>query len=42
VKISKDASRVMVRVIRTNEELMIARSVLRSCPAITAGKRKLN
>ena len=42
VKISKDASRVMVRVIRTDEELMIARSVLRSCPAITAGKRKLN
>jgi|GEM_PF-3586815 len=27
---------------RTNEEVMIARSVLRSCPAITAGKRKLN
>jgi acetate kinase len=29
--ISKKASRVTVRVIRTNEELMIARSVLRSC-----------
>jgi acetate kinase len=42
VKISKDASCVTVRVIRTDEELMIARSVLRSCPAITAGKRKLN
>jgi len=42
VKISKDASRVTVRVIRTDEELMIARSVLRSCPAITVGKRKLN
>jgi acetate kinase len=42
VKISKDASRVTVRVIRTDEELMIAHSVLRSCPAITAGKRKLN
>ena len=31
--ISADDSRVTVRVIRTNEELMIARSVLRSCPA---------
>ena len=30
-KISTDASRVTVRVIRTDEELMIARSVLRSC-----------
>jgi acetate kinase len=29
VKISKDASRVTVRVIRTDEELMIARSVCR-------------
>ncbi|MFH1908613.1 MAG: acetate/propionate family kinase [Chloroflexota bacterium] len=29
--ISTDASRAMVRVIRTDEELMIARSVLRSC-----------
>lgn len=29
--ISKNSSRVMVRVIRTDEELMIARSVLRSC-----------
>jgi acetate kinase len=32
--ISKNSSRVTVRVIRTNEELMIARSVLRSCPEI--------
>jgi acetate kinase len=32
--ISKHSSRVTVRVIRTNEELMIARSVLRSCPEI--------
>lgn len=34
--ISTDASRVTVRVIRTDEELMIARSVLRCCPAVTA------
>jgi acetate kinase len=34
--ISKDSSRVAVRVIRTDEELMIARSVLRSCAAIIA------
>jgi len=34
--ISADASRATVRVIRTDEELMIARSVLRSCPAISA------
>ncbi len=34
--ISKDASQATVRVIRTDEELMIARSVLCSCPAITA------
>jgi acetate kinase len=40
--ISTDASQVTVRVIRTDEELMIARSVLRFCPAITAEKRKLN
>ncbi|MGD1088358.1 MAG: acetate/propionate family kinase [Verrucomicrobiota bacterium] len=40
--ISTNSSRVTVRVIRTDEELMIARSVLRSCPAITAGKMKLN
>ncbi len=32
--ISKNSSRIMVRVIRTDEELMIARSVLRSCPEI--------
>ena len=31
--ISQEASRVTVRVIRTDEELMIARSVLRHCPA---------
>jgi acetate kinase len=31
--ISADDSRVTVRVITTDEELMIARSVLRSCPA---------
>jgi acetate kinase len=34
--ISKDASRATVRVIRTDEELMIARSVLHCCPAVTA------
>ena len=34
--ISTDPSRVTVRVIRTDEELMIARSVLRSCPAVAA------
>jgi acetate kinase len=34
--ISTDPSRVTVRVIRTDEELMIARSVLRSCAAIMA------
>jgi acetate kinase len=34
--ISKDASGTRVRVIRTDEEIMIARSVLRSCPATTA------
>ena len=35
--ISANASRVAVRVIRTDEELMIARSVLRSCAATIAG-----
>jgi acetate kinase len=40
--ISTDASRVTVRVIRTDEELMIARSVLRSCPAVKADSRKPN
>jgi acetate kinase len=35
--ISTDASRATVRVIRTDEELMIARSVLHSCAAIIAG-----
>jgi len=34
--ISPDASRVTVRVIRTDEELMIARSVLHSCPEVKA------
>ena len=34
--ISPDASRVTVRVIRTDEERMIARSVLHSCPEVTA------
>ena len=34
--ISSDASRVTVRVVRTDEEIMIARSVLRSCPEVTA------
>jgi acetate kinase len=34
--ISTDPSRVTVRVIRTDEELMIARSALRSCAAIMA------
>jgi acetate kinase len=34
--ISTDGSRIPVRVIRTDEELMIARSVLRSCPAAFA------
>jgi acetate kinase len=32
--ISAGAGRVTVRVIRTDEELMIARSVLRACPAV--------
>ncbi len=32
--ISRGAGRVAVRVIHTDEELMIARSVLRSCPAV--------
>ena len=36
VKISKDASRVTVRVIRTDEELMIARSVCRVAGLATA------
>ena len=35
--ISTNAGRVTVRVIRTDEELMIARSVLRSCVATIAG-----
>jgi acetate kinase len=37
--ISSNASRVTVRVIRTDEELMIARSVLRSCPAAMAEQK---
>jgi acetate kinase len=32
--ISAEASRITVRVIRTDEELMIARSVSRTCAAI--------
>ncbi len=36
--ISTDGSRVTVRVIRTDEELMIARSVLRHCPSETFKK----
>ena len=39
--ISTDASRVTVRVIRTDEELMIARSVLRACPSDTFIKTAL-
>jgi transaldolase len=39
--ISMEASRVTVRVIRTDEELMIARSVVSSCPEVTADKKKL-
>jgi acetate kinase len=35
--ISPSTGRVAVRVIRTDEELMIARSVLRSCAATIAG-----
>jgi acetate kinase len=34
--ISRASSRVTVRVIRTDEELMIARSVLRSCPKVAS------
>jgi acetate kinase len=39
--ISKNSSPVTVRVIRTNEELMIARSVLRACPRDTFIKAAL-
>jgi acetate kinase len=39
--ISTDASRATVRVIRTDEELMIARSVLRACPIDTSTKTAL-
>jgi acetate kinase len=39
--ISTDPSRVTVRVIRTDEELMIARSVLRACPSDTLIKTAL-
>jgi len=35
--ISARDSRVKVRVIRTDEELMIARSILRSCPTVSSG-----
>jgi len=37
--ISTDASRVMVRVVRTDEEQMIARSVLRTCLSNTLLKK---
>ena len=39
--ISTTAGRVKVRVIRTDEELMIARSVLRACPGDTFTKTTL-
>jgi acetate kinase len=39
--ISKNSSRLTVRVIRTDEELMIARSVLRACPSDTFTKTAL-
>jgi len=39
--ISIEASRVTVRVIRTDEELMIARSILHSCPEVTADKKTI-
>ena len=39
--ISKNSSRVIIRVIRTDEELMIARSVLRACPSDTLIKTAL-
>ena len=39
--ISKNSSHVTVRVIRTDEELMIARSVLRACPGDTFTKTTL-
>jgi len=39
--ISKNSSRVTVRIICTNEELMIARSVLRACPSDTYTKTGL-
>jgi acetate kinase len=39
--ISKNSSRVTVRIIRTDEELMIARSVLRACPSDTFIKTAL-
>ncbi len=41
VVISRKSSRVNVRVIRTDEELMIARSVLRCCPIGTLNKAAL-
>lgn len=40
--ISTDASWVTGSVTRTDEELMIARSVLSSCASINAGQRKLD
>ena len=38
--ISSDAGQVTVRVICTDEEIVIARSVLRSCPAITTALKE--
>ena len=38
--VSTDASRATVRVIRTDEELMIARSVLRLCSGMTGEEKK--
>ena len=40
--ISPTGARVTVRVIRTDEELMIARSVVRACAASFAGERTTN
>lgn len=40
--ISSGASRATVRVMRTDEELMIARSVWRSCAAVAAGQTRPN
>jgi acetate kinase len=39
--ISAESSRVTVRVIHTDEELMIARSVMQSCPSLVAPPKEL-